>query len=253
MIAALAMYDWPELREETDAFWSAWRESLRARGVDAPETLTRGGAAEAVWTAPDLLVAQTCGYPLALGRCGAARPFAAFVRRVEGCAGVNYSSALVARRDDPRAELAAFRGARAAVNGRESQSGFNALRASVAALGGAAPFFESLAITGAHRASVRAVAEARADIAAIDAVAWALARTHEPAASRLNVIGWTAPTPGLPLIAGPGASIPLLRETLAEALDAAGGALRIERAMPVGAEEYAGLLRPDLERMALSG
>ena len=43
-IAALPMYDWPEVRAEVDAQWAAVREELRKRGVNAPERLTRRNA-----------------------------------------------------------------------------------------------------------------------------------------------------------------------------------------------------------------
>jgi len=44
------------------------------------------------------------------------------------------------------------------------------------------------------------VAEGRADLAALDAVSWALVQDHEPAARALRVIEATAPTPALPYI-----------------------------------------------------
>jgi hypothetical protein len=33
-IAALPMYDWPEVRPETDAEWAAIRDRLRKEGID---------------------------------------------------------------------------------------------------------------------------------------------------------------------------------------------------------------------------
>ncbi len=45
MIAALGMYDRAELHRANDRLWALIREALLARGVDAPETLTRGEAA----------------------------------------------------------------------------------------------------------------------------------------------------------------------------------------------------------------
>ncbi|MGN6537639.1 MAG: phosphate ABC transporter substrate-binding protein, partial [Mesorhizobium sp.] len=36
-IAALPMYDWPEVRAEVDAQWARLRDALRRRGVDAPD------------------------------------------------------------------------------------------------------------------------------------------------------------------------------------------------------------------------
>lgn len=71
--------------------------------------------------------------------------------------------------------------------------------------------------TGGHRASVRAVAEGRADLAAIDCRSWALALRHEPCARRLVVIGWTAERPGLPYVTGAhtdAATADRLRDTL---------------------------------------
>ena len=48
--------------------------------------------------------------------------------------------------------------------------------------------------------SARAVADGRADIASLDAMTWQLICRYEKFISRLKVLEWTAPTPGLPLI-----------------------------------------------------
>ena len=53
------MYDWPEERAATDAFWTRLRDALRAEGFDAPDTLTRGGDPWSLWRHPDLMLAQT--------------------------------------------------------------------------------------------------------------------------------------------------------------------------------------------------
>ncbi len=64
MIAALPMYDRPELTGATDRYWALIRDGLRARGVDAPDTLWRGeDDLMALWLAPDLVLAQTGGLP----------------------------------------------------------------------------------------------------------------------------------------------------------------------------------------------
>ena len=55
-----------------------------------------------------------------------------------------------------------------------------------------------MVFTGAHRDSVRAVADGTVDLAAIDVHSWRLACEYEPeAAGRLAVIGTTDPTPGV--------------------------------------------------------
>jgi ABC-type phosphate/phosphonate transport system substrate-binding protein len=62
---------------------------------------------------------------------------------------------------------------------------------------------------------MRAVAESRADLCAVDCVSWALIRQHEPeAAAGLRSLGWTAAAPGLPLITGPDGPVAALREAL---------------------------------------
>ncbi len=87
-----------------------------------------------------------------------------------------------------------------AVAGNEwaSFSGHIALRAHLAGLraGAPEPFFAAAVISGSHRESARLVARGEADLAALDAVAWALLRAHEPeTAARLVVLDRTGPCP----------------------------------------------------------
>jgi hypothetical protein len=71
--------------------------------------------------------------------------------------------------------------------------------------------------TGGHRASIRAVAEGRADLAAIDCRAWALALRHEPCARDWSWSAGRRNGPGLPFVTGAGTddkTAARLRETL---------------------------------------
>lgn len=195
-IASLPMYDWPEVAAATDALWACLLDAMRARGLAAPGTLARDGAH---WRDPELALGQTCALPYIQDLHRIVTLVGAVDYGLDGCPPGFYRSALVVRADDARAAPAEFATARFAFNGADSQSGWGALRA---ALGPRAPG-DGLE-TGAHRASIRAVATGDADIAAIDAVSWRLALAWEPAAARLRVIGWTEPTPGLPLITAGG-------------------------------------------------
>jgi ABC-type phosphate/phosphonate transport system substrate-binding protein len=191
------MYDFPELRWATDALWAA----IAARVPGAPARLARGRALMDVWTDPALLLAQTCGYPLVTSLAGKVRLVAVPRYRAAGCAGILYRSAVIVRADEPAACLADLRGRRCAVNGAESNSGMNVLRAAIAPLAERARFFGSVIMTGAHDASVGAVARGDADVAAIDCVTWAqLQRLRPGAVAGLRVLAWTAATSGLPLI-----------------------------------------------------
>jgi ABC-type phosphate/phosphonate transport system substrate-binding protein len=201
-IVALPMYDPPELHAANDGLWTAIATRLAAEGVkDAPERLTRGGAPEAAWTHPDLLLAQTCGYPFATSLQNRVALIATPRYGALGCDGPFYRSAVVVRADAPATSLADLRGARCAVNDLASNSGMNLLRVEIAPLAQEGPFFGAVAISGSHEASAAAVADAEADVAAIDCVTWALLQRFRPKMTRrLRVLTWTVRSPGLPFI-----------------------------------------------------
>jgi ABC-type phosphate/phosphonate transport system substrate-binding protein len=200
LVAALPMYDWPEVHGATDALWTAVAQILRTAGIDAPDDLDRTRTPMEIWRDPYLLLAQTCGLPFSRHLMRAAHIVGVPAYRLPDVSPGRYCSRIVVRRDDARERLDVFRGAVAAVNMAGSQSGFAALAEAVSPLRAERPFFSAVQLTGTHRASVRAVAARKADIAAIDAVSWELARRHEPAARGLRVLASTAQTPGLPLI-----------------------------------------------------
>ena len=199
-IAVLPMYDRPEIRTETDRLWALIRDRLRDGGVNAPEALDRTTPRAEAWLSPDLVLGQTCGLPFATRLAGRVALVGAPDYAVDGCPPGHYASALVVRSDDPRTELAAFAGATVALNERGSQSGHGALLAAVAPFARAGRFFGAVRLTGSHAGSIAAVARGEADIAAIDAVTWRLARRHEPAAAALRPLAFTEPTPGLPFV-----------------------------------------------------
>ena len=132
-IAALPMYDWPEVRADVDDEWAEIRGRLKAEGIDAPETLCRrnadmpavpGGIRDmdgrllapdpatlppdeldlpTVWRHPNLLLAQTCWGPM---NETSLRHHVRVVAQpdysdVLGGAEVSYSSATLMRVDDP--------------------------------------------------------------------------------------------------------------------------------------------------------
>lgn len=216
MIAALGMYDRPETAAANDALWALIRDGLRARGMDAPEVLTRGaGAYWPAWESPDMLLSQTCGLPFRARLHEKVTLIGTPDYGVEGCAPGYYRSVLIARRDDPRQTEAAFSGASFAYNEPLSQSGWAAVYQHFQDLG--LPLFPGVQ-TGGHRASALAVAEGAADFAAIDAVTWGLLTRHEDFARNLRVFAQTRPTPGLPLITAQSAQAEAIFESVAAAI-----------------------------------
>lgn len=232
MGASLPMYDWPELREATDAWWAALAEAFRAEGLTGvPTHLTRGPAPDDLWAAPDLFVSQTCGYPLMHAWAGRLTPVATPHYAAEGCDGPDYCSLVLVRADDAAEDLAALRGKCAAYNGEDSQSGYSAFRAAVAPHARDGRFFATTVRSGAHLDSMALVASGEADVCAVDSIVWALARHHRgELARRLRVLARTPAAPGLPLVtasARPDEEVGRMRAALRTAIAAPGlGAVR---------------------------
>lgn len=224
LVAALPMYDWPELQAGNDAAWATIRDRLRATGLDAPERLARERTdLQALWRDPNLLLSQTCWGPMELGLAASVRvvgqpDYSAF----EGGEGAYYSSAVVMRAEAPRGSglpIDRLRGFRFAFNSTDSRSGYLGLKADMEAAGEALSVFSQMVETGGHRASIAAVADGRADVAAIDCKTWHLAKLYEPTARKLSVVGWTSMRLGLPFITSrdtDDAAVTLLAQTLVE-------------------------------------
>lgn len=215
MIASLPMYARPELAAAHARYWALIRAELARRGVHAPGTLAQEAEEFAVWTAPDLVLSQTCGMPYRLWLHDRVTLVGTPDFGVEGCPPGHYRSALVVRAEDPRETPEAFREAAFAYNQSFSQSGYAAPHAHLRPRG---IWFTRQVQTHGHRMSARAVAEGRADIAALDAVSWRLMRAHDGFAESLRVLDWTEPTPGLPYIAGAGADADATFDAVATAI-----------------------------------
>ena len=199
---ALPMY--LSKRQAVVSLWDVLQTRLRQAGcagvpraLDWPEDLL------AHWHDPQLLLGQTCGYPLTHALAGAVQLVGVFRYNAPGCDGIFCRSQLVARTEDAARPLADFRGLRVAFNSDDSQSGYNALRAAVAPLARDGRFFGEVIATGGHAASMAAVQQGRADIAAIDCVTLdGLRRNMPQTVADLCTIDQTQAYPGLPLITG---------------------------------------------------
>lgn len=197
MIANLMMYARTELAAETNRLWKAIRAALGDNGIRAPDTLSQDTLEFAVWTDPTLVLSQTCGMPYRLWLHDRVSLIGTPDYGVEDAPAGYYKSAFVVRTDDPREALPEFETATFAYNQKFSQSGYAAAYAACKPFGF---WFKDSLQTGQHRGSAQAVAEGRADIAALDAVSWSLMRRYDRFADHLRVLTWTTPTPGLPLI-----------------------------------------------------
>lgn len=198
MIASLPMYETATMRGANDRFWAAIRAVL---GM-GPRFLDRENDPHETWLDPDLLLSQTCGLPYRTSLHAIVQLVGTPDYAVEGCPPGYYKSHLVVRADDPRGTLEDFSGAVLARNDVRSQSGWMAVETHLRTEQSGFSFARRAINTGSHLNSMRAVAARQADIAAVDAVTWALLARDTEDTKDLRVLASTAPTPGLPLITG---------------------------------------------------
>lgn len=205
-IASLAMYPFPELRNAYDRLWDAVRMRLP---FAAPSLDWEMPASEACRRS-DLVLGQTCGWPLVTELAERVRVVGTFDVDVAGGRDGTYRSVLISREPVMLAEWWRRADLRVAANSADSLSGWVSLRVVAAAAGATITHVEW---TGAHVDSVDAVRGGRADLASIDSVTWA----HLGEPDDLCVVGHGPRVPCLPLVTAGG--------TTAEQLDALRAAL----------------------------
>lgn len=225
-LASLAMYVTPQpLADATAELWSFLRHYIAQAGLsDLPESLDTTIPYDEAWLREDLFFSQTCGYPYVKRLRGKVRLVATPVYGDPGCNGPLMRSFIVVRRASTFASLQDLRGATAAINSPDSNSGANLLRAMVAPLARNGRFFGGIVRTGSHGGSIDAVSNGQADCAAIDCITFANLQRFTPARIEgVRILAETPATPGLPFITGgevSDAEVALMREALVAAISA---------------------------------
>lgn len=213
MFAALPMYDRPENATAHDALWAVVRDGLRARGVAAPDALDRAVPYDEGWGRPDLVLGQICSLPFRVQFKGRVTVLGASDYGLPGAGPGEYYSVVVARPGPGDA----LHGDRLAYNDALSNSGW------WAALGWAEAEGRRVRPalrTGSHARSLAAVAEGRADLAAIDAVTWRALERWDPRARDVRVVGRTPASPGMTFVTRAGEDPAPYRAALAEGVAA---------------------------------
>ena len=244
---ALPMY------KVTPALGAAWDNVLRAvmaglhhRGwTDDFQIAAPTSDLMAWWRAPDLLLSQTCGYPLVTQLQSDVQVLAAPEFDLPGCSGGNYRSMILVPEPGARS-LAALRGSVAVINDWHSHSGMNALRHTIAPLAEQGRFFSRILVSGSHMESVAMLRRGQADVAAVDCATYGLAQRAAPElVAGVRLLQTSAPAPGLPLItsrAVHGDQLRMLRDVLLDLHEQAPDVMRavaIRRLLPMHISDYA--------------
>ncbi|MHA3736626.1 phosphate/phosphite/phosphonate ABC transporter substrate-binding protein [Pseudomonas sp. Eth.TT006] len=175
-----------------------------------------------LWLSPDLLLTQTCGFPLMTSLRGQVRIVGRPRYELPDASAGHHCSLILSRADDARKTLADFRGSRGLINAEDSNTGMNLLRQRLAPLQRDGQFFATVSLSGAHRESLHWLREALADLAAIDSVTYAYLAHYAPQeVSGLRVVARSAFSPTLPFITVATATdeqIETLRQVMNQAL-----------------------------------
>ena len=197
MTVSLPMYARPEMADAHNIYWSLIRKHFKASGIESPENLYEPEELYSAWQDPELLLSQTCGMPYRNTLHGQIQLIGTPNFRLNGAPAGHYRSAIVVRSEDSGKTLQEFKDSVFAYNSDDSQSGYGSAWLLCKPKGF---WFQNRIATGSHRESTFAIADGRADIAAIDGITWRLIQTYDRYAEELAVIDWTDPTPGLPYI-----------------------------------------------------
>jgi ABC-type phosphate/phosphonate transport system substrate-binding protein len=253
-IAELLMYVAPEPVQQANEQWLA--RIVEHLGV------TRGNAEGLslmdLWLSPNLLLTQTCGYPLMTALRGKVRVLGRPRYELPDSSGGHHCSLLLSRADDQRRTLPDFLGSRGVINGADSNSGMNLLRHRLAPLHQDGQFFASVGTSGSHRESLRLLRQNLADLAAVDSVTFAyLARHAEAEVAGLRVVARSAFSPTLPYITAAGVSAEqaeeirhVMNQTLHE-LPQVAELLGLQEVLPARESDYQGILDYQREAEAL--
>ncbi|MEO8264877.1 MAG: PhnD/SsuA/transferrin family substrate-binding protein [Ilumatobacteraceae bacterium] len=204
-IASLAMYPFLPLRAAQTRLWDGVRSrlSFAAPALDWEIDPTEASGRD------DLLLGQTCGWPLVTRLDTKVHVVGTFDVDVDGAADGTYCSVLVTATGDSLIDVVHRPDLVVAANSSDSLSGWISMRSAAATHG---VQLDAVTWTGTHALSVEMLRQGAAHLASIDAVSWEYL-DH----AGLSVIGRGPRVPCLPLITArsSGADLGELRRALA--------------------------------------
>jgi ABC-type phosphate/phosphonate transport system substrate-binding protein len=245
MISDLSMYLAPDRVRQAQEDWL--QRTLQLIGERrGQEPITDSPSR---WLSPELLLSQTCGYPLVTSLRGKVRLVGRPSYELPHSSGGNHCSLILCRADSPVTHLAGFAGSHGLINAEDSNSGMNLFRHALSMVKEGA-FFSKVSFTGAHRESIRRLKNHEGDLASIDSVTYDyLDRYQSEEIKGLKIIARSAVSPCLPYITSILRSedeASKIRSALNEALrqlPEVAQALAIKEVLPASDEDYEVLLQ----------
>ncbi len=200
--ASLPMYAIPEISKAYSSLWRGIAKYLSLEGVkEVPTKLQFDRSVADLWSDPDLLFSQCCGYDVVGRYRNTLVPFAVPRYEINDCEGSEYSSLIVVNENCQFDNVLDMRNTIVTVNGTESHSGMSSLRHLVAPRNENGRFFKQVKLSGSHIESLRMIRHKEADVAAIDCVTYAFLAAYRPEAlDATRVLGRTYHAPAPPFV-----------------------------------------------------
>ena len=204
------------------------------------------------WLSPELLLSQTCGYPLVTSLRGKVRLIGRPSFELPHSFGGYHCSLILCRTNSPITDLAGFSGSHGLINADDSNSGMNLFRHTLSKVK-EGRFFSTVSFTGAHRESIRRLKNHEGDLASIDSVTYDYLDKFQPEELKgLKIIARSDVSPCLPYITSvlrTEDEVSKIRFAMNEALKQlpeVAQDLAIKEVLPASEEDYEVLLQYEL-------
>lgn len=204
------------------------------------------------WLSPELLLSQTCGYPLVTSLRGKVRLIGRPSYELPHSSGGYHCSLILCRTNSPITDLAGFSGSHGLINADDSNSGMNLFRHTLSKVK-EGRFFSTVSFTGAHRESIRRLKNHEGDLASIDSVTYDYLDKFQPEELKgLKIIARSDVSPCLPYITSvlrTEDEVSKIRFAMNEALKQlpeVAQDLAIKEVLPASEEDYEVLLQCEL-------
>lgn len=217
LIASFPWYPFDEIKEQYDIFWGLLRDALLEKKIDAPEKLSPPENFRIHWASSrDLLLSQCCGYHIAT-KAQQLEVIGAPDFMLDNLSPGEYRSIIITRKSQKGNALEDFLGCRAAFNEDQSFSGHTALLRALP-LNLVQPNVFKMEPSDSHQLSMQAVADGKADVAAIDEISFRLITNERPdLKKKLRIISYTENVAAPPYVTSsnrPAEEIDVIRDTL---------------------------------------
>ena len=197
------MYDFPEVRESTQALLTALVDALQSCGEDVHAETPDGSVHEELmnmWRSNHTLLSQSCGLPFVEDLREYVDVIGTFLWTDVSDEQGRYQTMIVVREALNVSNVAELGGLQPVVSNTQSLSGWCSLGVAIAEVTNDASFVRPFVQSGGHARSLQMLQDGEADFASIDSATFRLLNRHRPTLTNgLRVVGRGPVVPATPV------------------------------------------------------